>query len=184
MCRAIMQWSDSIDVLVNNASSFSPTSLLGEHRVTEDQWNSLMDSNLKGPFFIIQELLDGLALAASKSGRNPCIINIVDIMVQRPQKNFGVYIAAKAGLEALTRTLSVDLGSMGIRANAVAPGAILWPEGDATFTDDQKAETLSKIPLRRLGSPLAIAQAVKFLVENNYMNGATIRCDGGASVAF
>jgi pteridine reductase len=162
-----------LDVLVNNASSFYATAL-GE--ITEDDWNDLIDSNLKAPLFLSQAALPHLRKAKG------CIVNMVDIHARRPLRNFPVYGAAKAGLAMLTRSLAKDLAPE-IRVNGVAPGAILWPEDG--MSESVKQNIIGKIPLARAGEPADVAAAVLFLVRDAaYVTGQIIAVDGGRSVGW
>ena len=168
--RAIDAWGH-LDALVNNASTFYPTPL---GTVTESQWDALLGSNLKAPFFLCQ------AAAAQLARRQGAIVNLVDIYAERPLKGYPAYSIAKAGLAALTRSLAVELAP-DVRVNGVAPGAILWPEqADGGQT---QADILARIPLARSGSPADIAGAVRFLLEDTpYITGQIIAVDGGRSV--
>jgi len=157
-----------LDVIVNNASSFYPTPL-GD--ATADDWEDLMGTNLRAPFFLVQE-------AAPELRRNHgCVVNLVDIHGQTPLKGHIIYSTAKAGLIALTRALAAELAPE-VRVNAVAPGAILWPQGD----DDELARQriISNTPLKRTGSPEEIAEAVLFLVQGaGFTSGHVLPVDGG-----
>ena len=168
--RAIDAWGH-LDALVNNASTFYPTPL---GTVTESQWDALLGSNLKAPFFLCQ------AAAPHLARRQGAIVNLVDIYAERPLKGYPAYSIAKAGLAALTRSLAVELAP-DVRVNGVAPGAILWPEqADGGQT---QADILARIPLARSGSPADIAGAVRFLLEEApYITGQIIAIDGGRSV--
>ena len=166
-----------VDVLVNNASSFYPTAF-GE--VSAEQWDDLLGSNLRGHFFLAQ------ALGAELRARRGAIVNIGDIHADRPRYGFSAYAIAKAGLMAMTRSLAVELAPA-VRVNAIAPGAILWPEHLADESDPAIAETrqsiLRSIPLQRLGDPEQIAELCWFLaVEASYINGQNIKMDGGRSL--
>lgn len=158
-----------LDVLVNNASSFYPTPM-GE--VTEQQWDDLMGTNFKAPFFLSQ-------LAAPQLRKNRgVIINMVDIHAYRPLKNYPVYTMAKAGLMMLTHSLALELGSE-IRVNGVAPGAILWPEQGNHQADDADG-ILARTALKREGEPTDIADAIVYLVTRaNYVTGHILPVDGG-----
>lgn len=159
-----------MDVLVNNASSFYATPL---DAVTEQDWNDLVNSNVKAAFFLSQ------SLAASLQETRGCIINIVDIHAGSGLKGFPVYSIAKAALKMLTCSLARELAPR-VRVNGVSPGAILWPEH---LTDEeQQQRILDTIPLGRLGSPDDIAGAVWFLVNAHYMTGQVIKVDGGKSL--
>ncbi len=168
--QAAAAWG-GLDVLVNNASAFYPTPL---GTVTEGQWNDLLDSNLKAPFFLAQASVPYL------SERKGCIVNIGDIYADRPLENYIVYCVAKAGLAAMTRALAKELAP-DIRVNGVAPGAILWPEHDTDYA--KKAEILTRIPMKRAGEASDIAKAALFLVANApYVTGQILVVDGGRSL--
>lgn len=161
-----------LDVLINNASSFYPTPV---GTITEADWENLFGSNLKGPLFLSQ------AAAEPLTESEGCIINIVDIHADRPLKNHTVYCCAKAGLVMLTKSLARELGPK-VRCNAVAPGAIMWPETDQS--EDEKNEIVSRTALKRSGSPQDIAKAVRFLVTDApYVTGQIIPVDGGRTLS-
>jgi len=167
--EAVNAWG-RLDVLVNNASTFYRTPL---GTVTEEQWDDLMGTNLKAPFFLSQ------AAAPHLRAQHGCIINIVDIHADRPLKHFPVYSMAKAGLVMLTRALACELGPE-VRVNAVAPGAILWPEHLDEVT---KQRIVSRTFLKRQGDPMDIAKAVRFLIRDaDYMSGQVLTVDGGRSL--
>ncbi len=160
-------------MLINNASSYFPT-VIGA--TDEQQWDDLLGSNLKGPFFLAQAAVPWLQKTTG------CIVNITDVNAHQPIKGYPVYSAAKAGLWMLTRALAQDLAPA-IRVNAVAPGTIIWPEGVNTKDAAAKEAVMAKIPLQRIGEPIDIAKAVWFLIaEGNYMTGQEIRVDGGKSI--
>ena len=147
--EACMAWG-KIDVLVNNASSFYPTAVAD---VTEQQWDELMGSNLKAPFFLAKLLSETL------TNHGGCIVNIVDIHAERGLMGYPVYSIAKAGLVAMTKILAKELGPA-VRVNGVAPGAILWPEND--LSEQERQEILQRVVLKRNGEPADIAKAVWF----------------------
>jgi len=170
---AVCRWSDRLDILINNASSFYATPL---GTITEDQWLELVGSNLKAPLFLSQAAMPHL-----KASRG-VIVNIIDIHAKRPLRDHAVYGAAKAGLAMLTRSLAKDLAP-DIRVNGVAPGAIAWPEND--MTDSVKENIVEQIPLGRSGDPKDIANCVLFLVRDaTYSTGQIIAIDGGRSVGW
>jgi pteridine reductase len=157
-----------LDVLVNNASSFFPTPI---GSVDEHQWNDLIGTNLKAPFYLSQ------AAARALTSAKGCIINIVDVHAERPLKTFSVYSVAKAGLVMLTKALARELGPH-VRVNAVAPGVILWPEKG--IDDVTKQRIISRTALKREGSPKDVARAVLFLIRDaDYTSGEVISVDGG-----
>lgn len=160
-----------LDILVNNASSFYPTPV-GE--IDEQQWNDLLGTNLKAPLFLSQ------AVAPHLRRGGGCIVNMVDIHADRPLRGHPVYSIAKAGLVMLTKSLAAELGPE-VRVNAVAPGAILWPESD--MDQGTKDEIISRTFLKRRGDPTDIARAVRFLVRDaTYVTGQVLAVDGGRSL--
>ena len=160
-----------IDALINNASSFFPTPL---QEISYEDWNKLMGSNLKGPLFITRGLADLL------KSSNGSVINITDINIDKGMPGYSIYSAAKGGLKAITKVLAKELAP-DIRVNAVAPGAILEPPG-RTWTPEELANIVSKIPLNRIGNESDIANTVKFIVDSKYITGQTINVDGGRSL--
>lgn len=171
--QAIQQWQ-GLDVLVNNASSFYPTPLAS---ATPEQWDDLFDSNLKAAFFLSQALTEAL------SKTRGCIINITDIHADRPLKNHPIYCAAKAGKAMLTKSLARELAPL-VRVNAIAPGAILWPNQESEMNDAAKLEILAQIPLERQGTVDDIARTVIFLAKDApYITGQIITVDGGRSLS-
>ncbi len=160
-----------LDLLVNNASSFYPTPTTD---VTDDHWNDLMGTNVKAPYFLSVWLADTL------SANQGAIINIVDIHAERPLAGHSVYCMAKAGLQMMTKSLSVELAPT-IRVNGIAPGAILWPE--RPLAEQEKQEILGQIALGKLGTTEDIARTVKFLADDApYITGQIIAVDGGRSL--
>ena len=166
---AIKVWG-RLDVLINNASSFYPTPI---GSVTEAQWDDLIGSNLKAPLFLSQ------AAAPHLRQHQGCIVSIVDIHAERPLKEFPVYSMAKAGLVMLTKSLACELGPE-VRVNAVAPGAILWPEN---LGDAEKEKIISRTFLKRQGEPDDIARAILYLIrDGGYVSGQVMTVDGGRSL--
>lgn len=158
------------DLLVNNASSFYATPV---GTTTDDQWEDLMASNLKAPYFLAQALANELRRTRGN------IINISDINGFHPLPQHTVYCAAKAGNLMLTQSLALELAPE-VRVNGIAPGAILWPE-DQEKREVAKPEVLNAIPLRQLGGAESIVSTVRFLIgKNSYITGETIVVDGGA----
>ena len=159
-----------LDVLINNASSFYPSPI---GKATEEQWDDLIGSNLKAPFFLAQ------AAAPYLKKHNGCIINIVDIHAERPLKTFPIYSMAKAGLAMMTKSLACELGP-DIRVNGVAPGAILWPEN---LDEVAKQRIVSRTFLKRQGEPNDISKTILYLIKDaDYVTGQIIAVDGGRSL--
>ncbi|MCW8930185.1 MAG: pteridine reductase [Gammaproteobacteria bacterium] len=168
--QAVEQWG-RLDILVNNASSFYPTPM---GTATEKDWDDLIGSNMKAPFFLSQ------AAASHLEKQQGCIISIVDIHAQRPMEGHSVYNMAKAGLAMLVKTLAFELGP-NIRVNGVAPGAIMWPAQE--MDDITKQRIVSRTYLKRKGSAEDIAKTVLFLASNaDYITGQIIAVDGGRSL--
>ncbi|MDV2479134.1 MAG: SDR family oxidoreductase [bacterium] len=160
-----------LDILVNNASVFFP-SPLGE--VTDLQWDTLINTNLKGPFFLAQKV--GLAMKAAVGGT---IINIGDWAAERPYAGYLPYCISKAGVVAMTKGLAKALAPE-VRVNCINPGPVMLPED---LSEAEKEEVMRKTPLQRTGSPADIANAVVFLCEGtDFMTGAVITVDGGRAV--
>lgn len=160
-----------LDALINNASVFFSSPL---HTATEKQWNTIMDTNFKAPFFLCQ------AAAPHLKKTHGAIINITDIYADRPLSNHPIYCASKAALWSLTKSLAHDLGPE-IRVNAIAPGAILWPENDTDEVAHQRM--VSRTPLKREGGVADIAKTVQFLLaDSDFITGQVINVDGGRTV--
>ena len=163
--------NNRIDALVNNASTFYPTPI-GDF--SEDDWNSLMGSNLKAPLFLMQSFSKEL-----KKNKG-FIINITDINVDKALINHSIYLAAKSGLQTLTQALAKELAP-DIRVNAIAPGVILEPP-NTEWTTEQKNTIINSVPLGRMGSEKDIADAAIFLSEAEYVTGQILNIDGGKSL--
>ena len=161
----------TIDLLINNASTFYPTPI---DEISEDHWKKLIGSNLKGPLFLIHGLKNELKKSQGS------IINITDTNLTKGVANYSIYSAAKAGLEAITKGLARELAPE-VKVNAIAPGAILEPP-DVSWSEEQKNKVIENIPLKRMGSEKDIANAVKFLSYSKYITGQIIKVDGGRSL--
>ncbi len=169
--KVVRTWG-RLDVLVNNASSFYPTPL-GNSGETE--WEEILGSNLKAPFFLAQ------AAAPHLKACKGCIVNIADIHGERPLKGYPIYSVAKAGKIMLTKALARELGPE-VRVNGVAPGAILWPERG--IDDITKQRIISGTALKRQGSATDIARTVLFLVRDaEYITGQVLAVDGGRTLS-
>lgn len=160
-----------LDVLINNASSFYPTPM---ETITMADWDSLVGSNMRAPLFLSQRCVPSLRQS------NGCIINMVDVHALHPLPDHSVYCMAKAGLYVMTKALAQDLAP-DIRANGIAPGAILWPEQE--LDSQAKNEVMAQIPAARLGTPEDIAQTALFLADAPYVTGQIIAVDGGRSIS-
>jgi pteridine reductase len=160
-----------LDILVHNASRFYPT-VVGETLAW--QWEDLLNSNLRGPYFLTQALLPELRTAGG------VVINIVDIHSERPMPGHAAYCISKAGLAMMTLSLAGELGPA-VRVNGVSPGAILWPEAEPDASEKQ--DILARTALGRLGDPSDIASAVAYLaLDAPYVTGQILNVDGGRSL--
>jgi len=172
--QATKTWQ-RVDVLINNASQFYPTPLISSQ---EEDWEKLIGSNLKAPFFLIQ------ALTPELQKQQGCIINIADIYAEKPLKQHSIYCIAKAGNVMLTKSMAQELAP-DIRVNGIAPGAILWPEQNDKLSDTDKHRILEKIPLQQLGQAQDIARTVLFLVKDaRYTTGQILAIDGGRTLTI
>jgi len=163
----------SLDILINNASTFYPTPL-GD--ITEIDWNDLIGTNLKAPLFLSQAAATALRISGG------LILNIADIHGMRPLGRHPVYSVAKAGLIMLTKSLAREMGPE-VRVNAIAPGPVMWPEDGM---DSHLKETIvDKTALKRPGSTEDVARAALFFAtEAPYVTGQILAVDGGRSVGW
>ncbi len=160
-----------LDVLVNSAATYEHANFAD---ISAADFDRMIAVNVRAPFLLTQALVPAL--------RGGCVVNITDMAVTHaytPTHFFSHYLATKAALEQLTRAWALELGP-DIRVNAVAPGPVAIA---AETSGEQRSDILSRIPLRREGSPQDVAQAVVFLVTAPYITGQTIRVDGGLSVS-
>lgn len=157
-----------LDALVNNASAFFPTPF---GATTPAQWDGLFAANVRAPFFLAQ------AAAPHLRATQGAIVNLADIHGERPLREHAVYGMSKAALIQMTQALALELAPQ-VRVNAVAPGAILWPDAGKNATE--QAQLLAHTPLARTGRPAEIAEAVRWLLRDaTYTTGQVIRVDGG-----
>lgn len=161
-----------LDALVNNASLYFSTPLA---EATPEQWDQLFAVNARAPFFLAQAAAPHLRKARG------AVVNITDIYAERPARDMGPYAASKAGLLSLTRSLALELAPE-VRVNAVAPGAIDWP--DMPMAETRKKHILDATPLGRLGSRAEVAEAVVWLLSAaSFTTGHIVRVDGGRNLA-
>jgi 3-oxoacyl-[acyl-carrier protein] reductase len=173
---AFLDYLKSLDeaplILVNNAG-FNQDNL--SLRMKPEEWLQVINGNLSGPFYLIQGLLRGMVKA--RFGR---IINLSSVVARMGNVGQANYAAAKGGIEALTRSLAIELAARNITVNAVAPGFI---ETDMTraLSKEQRAVMLERIPANRLGSVEDVATLVGFLCSEHsgFITGETIQVNGG-----
>jgi len=164
-----------LDILINNAGVETHAPFW---EVTEEDYDRVLNVNLKGVFFATQEIVRHL-MQTKRRGK---IVNISSVHEELPFPNFTAYCASKGGLKMFTRNLSVELGALGININSIAPGAIETPINTKLLNDPQKLSTLlGQIPLSRLGKPSDVAGLAAFLASDDadYVTGSTYFVDGG-----
>ena len=164
-----------IDGLVNNAGIIKRVDAVD---FTEEDWDSVMDVNLKTMFFLCQSM-GRKALAAKRSAK---IVNIASMLSFQGGIRVASYTASKSGVLGITRLLANEWAAKGINVNAIAPGYIETNNTEALCADpDRSAAILGRIPAARWGAPSDIGDAAVFLLSNaaNYMHGAVIPVDGG-----
>ncbi|WP_459984450.1 3-oxoacyl-ACP reductase FabG [Nocardioides sp. AN3] len=159
-----------VEVLVANAGITNDTLIL---RMSEDDWSSVIDTNLTGSYRLAKRAAKGMLRL--RRGRIIFVSSVVGLLGSAGQTN---YAASKAGLVGLARSLARELGSRGITANVVAPGFV---ETDMTdvLTDEQKSTIKAQVPLGRYASVDEIAGAITWLADAGYVTGAVIPVDGG-----
>ncbi|HQR31492.1 MAG TPA: glucose 1-dehydrogenase [Blastocatellia bacterium] len=164
-----------LDVLVNNAGLETHAPFWD---VTEDDYDKVLNVNLKGVFFASQEFVRHLR----QTERPGKIVNISSVHEELPFPNFTAYCASKGGVKMMTRNLAVELGALGINVNNIAPGAIETPINTKLLNDPAKlGALLSQVPLGRLGQTADVASVAVFLASEdaNYVTGSTYYVDGG-----
>ena len=162
----------AIDIAVNNAGITKDGLLI---RMSEEDWDAVLDINLKGAFLVTKAVSKHMMKA--RSGAIVNIASVVGLMGNAGQCN---YSASKGGLVALTKSSARELAGRGVRINAVAPGFIQSKMTDI-LTDDVKAKMLANIPMGKLGTPADVANAVSFLASDSaaYVTGQVISVNGG-----
>lgn len=167
LARAFRKRFDRLDLLVNSAALF-------ERRALEDTdapvFDGQMALNARAPLLLTRALLPLLRRARGS------VVNVLDVGgALVPWPSYSAYCATKAALRAVTVSLALELAPA-VRVNAVAPGAVLWPESLTAVARRRIART---VPLRRVGSPEDVSRAVRFLADSPYVTGATVPVDGG-----
>lgn len=169
---AILKETGSIDILVNNAGVTRDDLLM---RMSEEAWDTVMDTNLKGAFTLCKAF--ARTFMKQRSGRIINIASVIGLMGNAGQAN---YAASKAGLIGFTKSIARELSSRGVTCNAIAPGFI-ETDMTAALNESQRQAILEKIPLNRLGQVEDIAQAVVYLAGPGagYITGQVLTVDGG-----
>ena len=172
MVKAIVEQFGRIDILVNNAGITRDRLVL---RMTEEDWDAVLDVNLKGTFNCTKAVIRHMS--KQKSGKIVSIASVSGEMGNPGQAN---YAASKAGVIGFTKTIAREFAGRGINVNAIAPGYIQTPMTDAV-PEKAKEELKRMIPMERLGKPEDVAQGVLFLVSENssYITGQVLNVNGG-----
>jgi 3-oxoacyl-[acyl-carrier protein] reductase len=170
--KAAFAKAGPVDILVNNAAVTKDGLAL---RMKKDDWDAVISTNLTGAFLAIQQVMQGMM--KERWGR---IINISSIVGETGNPGQANYVASKAGLIGLTKSLAQEIASRNITVNAIAPGFI-DTDMTAALSDQLKQTMLAHIPLKRFGRPEDVAAAVKFLAseEAGYITGAVLNVNGG-----
>lgn len=170
--EAMLKTFDGIDGLVNNAGITKDQLLM---RMKDEDFDTVINTNLRGAYLCTKAIMRPMLKARAGS-----IVNISSVIGQMGNAGQSNYAASKAGLEGFTRSVALEVGSRGIRVNAIAPGFIVTDMTDA-LTEEQKKTIQSKIPLEKLGSVEDVAQPVAFLLSemSNYITGQVLQVNGG-----
>lgn len=169
LIEAALAFKGRLDALINNASAFYPTPI---NALTNDDWDTLVNTNLKAPLFLAQQA------ARPLTENKGCIINITDIHADRPLEGRPVYCVAKAGLVMLTKSLARELAP--VRVNAISPGAITWPR---EMDEAARRAILERVALKKTGKAEDIARTAAFLIRDaDYITGQIIAVDGGRTL--
>ncbi|MFP1645157.1 3-oxoacyl-ACP reductase FabG [Pontitalea aquivivens] len=173
--KAAIEAMGALDILVNNAGITRDNLFM---RMSDEEWQSVIDVNLTSGFRLMRGVLRGMMKA--RWGR---IVNITSIVGQTGNPGQGNYAAAKAGLVGMSKSLAQEVASRGITVNCVAPGFIATAMTDK-LNDEQKARIAAQIPAGRMGTPAEIAAAVLYLAspEAGYVTGATLHVNGGMAM--
>ncbi|MDI9819641.1 MULTISPECIES: pteridine reductase [unclassified Legionella] len=170
---ATVDWGKRLDLLINNASVFTATAL--DSAVDKTDWDSLFNVNVKLPFQL------SLAAYPYLKKHQGSIINITDIHADKPLKGYAVYCQTKAALAMQTKALAREFAPH-VRVNAIAPGAIAWPENENSLSAEIQEKIIAQTPLRCHGQPNFIAQTLLTFIENPFITGQILAVDGGRSI--
>lgn len=173
--KSAIEAMGSVDILVNNAGVTRDNLLM---RMSDDEWQSVLDINLTATFRLCKGVMRGMMKA--RWGR---IVNISSVVGATGNPGQANYAASKAGMVGMSKSLAYEVASRGITVNAVAPGFIETAMTDK-LNDDQKAAIMAQIPAGRMGTAAEIASAVLFLssAEASYVTGATLHVNGGMAM--
>lgn len=180
--QAVVERWGQINILINNAGINTARDRVPIHEYSMDDWRRILDVDLTGVFIVSQAVIPYILQQGGGS-----IVNISSVAGIVPLRLQSAFVAAKAGVANLTRSMAIELGPLGIRVNCVAPGSTLTEGTQALFYgpngaySEKAASLLAHIPMGRPGQPEEIAAAVLFLVSPaaSYVNGAVLPVDGG-----
>ncbi|MBA4696659.1 MAG: SDR family oxidoreductase [Legionella sp.] len=189
-----LQWKGRLDLLVNNASVFYRNQLplaftthtAGEPQAEQEKkeaekaeeanlWADLFHLNVRVPFLLSQYAYESLKT------HQGAIINLTDIHANKPLKHYAIYCQTKAALVMQTKALAREFAPH-VRVNAVAPGAVAWPEYQNQLTQAVQDQIVAQTPLKRHGNPIYVAEAVLALATNAFITGQVLNVDGGRSI--
>jgi NAD(P)-dependent dehydrogenase (short-subunit alcohol dehydrogenase family) len=178
VAHALAEAGGAFDILVNNAGISDPSPAL-DHE--PDGWARVVDTNLKGVFFVAQAVARGM----KQAGHGGAIVNIASILGHRVAGGVSAYAASKAGVIQLTRALALEWAREGIRVNALCPGYVETDLNRGFFASEAGQKLIRRIPQRRLGRPEDLDGALLLLASDagRYMTGSSVEVDGGHLVS-
>ncbi|GGH62774.1 glucose 1-dehydrogenase [Frigidibacter albus] len=178
---AVAELGGRLDIWVNNAGSAAPADVGRLIGLSEDQWDRVVDLNLKWSFFAAQ----AAARAMGGDGKGGSIINLSSRSGSQPNPLTGQYGAAKAGIESLTATMAVEWGHLGIRVNAIAPGVVVTEANADRMSGPRAQKQIDSVPMGRLGVPGDVAGLCVYLASDEaaWVSGTVIPVNGGSRVA-
>ena len=171
---------EALDVLVHNASVFSPQAF---DAIEDHEWQQAMEVNLLSPARLSRDLLPLLRAPSEggAAGANGVVVHLCDIGAERPVSGYAHYSVSKAGLVMLVKAMAVELAPE-IRTVGVSPGQVAWPED---YDERKRARLTARIPMERVGTVEEVAKLVRVLVtEASYLNGAVVPIDGGLACRY
>ena len=168
---------DQLDILINSAAIMERRAVLD---ITPEDWARVMETNLRGPFFMAQAAARWMLERGNRGVRSNCgvIVNIADMSALHPWPNYLAHTVSKSGVVAMTKTLALALAPQ-VRVNAIAPGTVLKPE---EWDDARWEKLVAALPLQHEGTPEDVAEAVLFCLHSEFMTGQVIVLDGGRSL--
>ena len=170
MVEYVLNEYGKIDVLINNAGIAEPKLFTD---VTDEDWNRIIENNLYSAFCTTQEILPNMI-----HNKNGCIINISSVWGMVGASCETIYSVAKAGIDAMTKSLAKELGPSNIRVNSIAPG-IIDTDMNKNLSQDEIGNIIQEIPLERIGKTADIAKCVQWLIDDEYTTGQIISINGG-----